>query len=147
MIAGGLVFLFPLSLPRSFRIAFEGVGLVLILAGVYLFSEQDLWPGYLAILPVLGTALVIYANTNSMFSSNTALQFAGKISYSVYLWHWPIVVFLYTCGLLRNPVYVALAILLSFVLGALSFYLIEARTKKIGQASRGSSNTEARPFP
>lgn len=136
MIAGGLVFLFPLSLPRSFRIAFEGVGLVLILAGVYLFSEQDLWPGYLAILPVLGTALVIYANTNSMFSSNTALQFAGKISYSVYLWHWPIVVFLYTCGLLRNPVYVALAILLSFVLGALSFYLIEARTKKIGQASR-----------
>jgi peptidoglycan/LPS O-acetylase OafA/YrhL len=136
MIAGGLVFLFPLSLPRSFRIAFEGVGLALILAGVYFFSEQDLWPGYLAILPVLGTALVIYANTNSVFSSNKALQFTGKISYSVYLWHWPIVVFLYTCGLLRSPVYAAAAILLSFALGALSFFLVESRTKKIAHAPR-----------
>lgn len=136
MIAGGLVFLFPWALTRSKRFAFEGVGLALIFVSVFLFSEQDLWPGYLALLPVVGTMLVIYANTNSVFSSNSALQFAGKISYSVYLWHWPIVVFLYTCGLLTSPLHVALAILLSFCLGALSFYLVEARTKKIVKTSR-----------
>lgn len=136
MIAGGLVFLFPLQLSRQLRAGFEIAGLSSILAGIFLFSEQDLWPGYLAILPVLGTSLVIYANTNSVVSSNRALQFAGKISYSVYLWHWPIVVFLYTCGLLGSAVHTASAILLSFVLGTLSYYLIEARVKKSVSAPR-----------
>lgn len=136
MIAGGLVFLFPLALSRNLRYGFEASGLALILAGVYWFSEQDLWPGYLAIIPVLGTALVIYANTNSVFSSSNALQFAGKISYSVYLWHWPIVVFLYTCGLLKSPAYAALGIFVSFILGAFSYYVVEARTKRIGHAPR-----------
>jgi len=136
MIAGGLVFLFPIGLSRGIRAAFEGLGLTFILAGVYLFSEQDLWPGYFAILPVLGSALVIYANTNSVVSSNRALQFAGKISYSVYLWHWPIVVFLYTCGLLGSAVHAVWAILLSFALGSLSYYLVEARVKKLSSAPR-----------
>lgn len=80
MIAGGLVFLFPLTLSKSYRSAFEGAGLLLIVAGICGFSEQDQWPGYLAVLPVLGTALVIYANTNSVFSKNGLLQYAGKIS-------------------------------------------------------------------
>ncbi|MBX4139558.1 acyltransferase [Pseudomonas sp. S5F11] len=135
MIAGGLVFLFPLALSRGAKIAFEVLGLALVMTGVYFFSEHDYWPGYLAALPVIGTALVIYANTNSLFSSNRALQFTGKISYSVYLWHWPIVVFLYTCGLLDSTVHVALAILLSFALGALSFYAVEARTTKSAKAN------------
>ncbi|WAT32142.1 acyltransferase family protein [Pseudomonas sp. GXZC] len=135
MIAGGLVFLFPMGLSRGVRAAFEVLGLALVGTGVYLFSEQDFWPGYLAVVPVLGTALVIYANTNSIFSSNRVLQFAGKISYSVYLWHWPIVVFLYTCGLLGSTVHAAWAILMSFALGALSYYAVEARAKKITRTS------------
>ncbi len=135
MIAGGLVFLFPMALSRGAKSAFEVLGLALVLVGTYLFSEKDFWPGYLAAVPVIGTALVIYANTNSVFSSNRALQFLGKISYSVYLWHWPIVVFLYTCGLLDSNVHVALAILLSFALGALSFYAVEGRAKKSAKAT------------
>jgi len=136
MIAGGLVFAFPLALTRNFRFAFEGLGLALILAGIFWFTEQDLWPSYLAILPVFGTALVIYANTNSVFSRNSVLQYVGKISYSVYLWHWPIVVFLYTCGLLTSALHVSLGIVLSFVLGACSFYLVESKAKKIIHAPR-----------
>lgn len=135
MIAGGLVFLFPLTLSKSYRSAFEGTGLLLIVAGIYGFSEQDQWPGYLAVLPVLGTALVIYANTNSVFSKNGLLQYAGKISYSVYLWHWPIVVFLYTCGLLTSPLHTWMAIASSFLLGALSYHLVESRAKKVTKTS------------
>ncbi len=136
MIAGGLVFLFPLQLGKRACYVFETAGLTAILVGIVCFSEQDFWPGYLAILPVLGTALVIYGNTHSIFSSNRALQFIGKISYSVYLWHWPIVVFLYTCGLLNRPSYVLASILLSFALGALSFYVVESRTKSIASAPK-----------
>lgn len=136
MIAGGLVFLFPLALSRGIRTTAEMLGLALVLAGVYLFSEQDFWPGYLAVVPVLGTALVIYANTNSVFSSSSVLQFTGKISYSVYLWHWPIVVFLYTCGLLESSLHVALGIILSFVLGAVSYYAVESQVSKFTRAPK-----------
>ncbi|WP_306287123.1 acyltransferase [Pseudomonas sp. MD195_PC81_125] len=54
MIAGGLVFLFPLRLsPRGGAIC-ESLGLLAIAVSVLGFSEADLWPGYLALLPVLG---------------------------------------------------------------------------------------------
>ncbi|QLG94708.1 acyltransferase [Pseudomonas yamanorum] len=136
LVAGGLVFLFPLQLSKRNGTVCEGVGLLAILASVFCFSEQDLWPGYLALLPVLGTTLVIYGNTSSAFSTNKTLQFTGNISYSVYLWHWPLVVLLYTCGLLTSWPYVASAIVLSFVLGALSFYLVESRVTKVTSASK-----------
>ncbi|WP_248915998.1 acyltransferase family protein [Pseudomonas moorei] len=136
LIAGGLVFLFPLQLGKRNSTICEGLGLLAILAGVFCFSEQDLWPGYLALLPVLGTALVIYGNTQSIFSNNRALQYTGKISYSVYLWHWPLVVFLYTCGLLTSWPHVMGAIILSFVLGALSFHLVESRVTKVTSAPK-----------
>lgn len=136
LIVGGLVFLFPLQLGKRNSTICEGLGLLAILASVFCFSEQDLWPGYLALLPVLGTALVIYGNTQSIFSNNRALQYTGKISYSVYLWHWPLVVLLYTCGLLTSWPHVVGAIVLSFVLGALSFYLVESRATKIGSAPK-----------
>ena len=136
MIAGGLVFLYPLQLGKRSSSICEGLGLVAILASVMCFSEQDQWPGYLALLPVLGTALVIYGNTQSAFSTNRALQYTGKISYSVYLWHWPLVVLLYTCGLLTSWPYVTGAIILSFVLGALSFYLVESRANSATSATK-----------
>ncbi|WP_321838072.1 acyltransferase family protein [Pseudomonas kulmbachensis] len=131
LIVGGLVFLFPLQLSKRVGSTLEGLGLSAIVLSIFCFSEQDLWPGYLALLPVIGTALVISANTQSAFRNSKALQFSGAISYSVYLWHWPLVVFLYTCGLLNSWLHVLAAIALSFALGALSFYLIESKTKKI----------------
>lgn len=131
MIAGGLVFLFPLHLkPRNGSIC-EGLGLLAIFISAVCFSEDDLWPGYLALLPVLGTMLVIHGNTQSMFSRSTILQFIGSISYSVYLWHWPLVVLLYLCGLLSSWPHVVGAIALSLLLGALSFYWIESKVKKV----------------
>lgn len=131
LIAGGLVFLFPLQMSKRNGLICEALGLLAIATSVLCFSEQDLWPGYLALLPVLGTVLVIYGNTQSVFSTNKALQFAGKVSYSVYLWHWPLVVFLYTCGLLDSWPHVLGAVILSFALGGLSYYLVESRVKPI----------------
>lgn len=136
MMVGGLVFLFPLQLGKRVGHLAEVLGLAAIAFSVLCFSEQDAWPGYLALVPVLGTAMVILANTESAFSRNGVLQFSGRISYSVYLWHWPLVVFLYTCGLLNSWPSVVAAVLLSFVLGALSYYRVESRVGKITTAPR-----------
>ncbi|PKA72626.1 peptidoglycan/LPS O-acetylase OafA/YrhL [Pseudomonas baetica] len=136
MIAGGMVFLYPLRLGSRNGSICEGLGLLAIFTSVLCFSQDDLWPGYLALLPVLGTMLVIYGNTQSVFSRNHTMQFIGSISYSVYLWHWPLVVLLYLCGLLSSWPHVLGAIVLSLVLGALSYYLIESRVSKVTTAPR-----------
>lgn len=136
MIAGGLVFLFPLTLGRRTRLSFEVAGLLAILVSVMVFSEDDLWPGYLALVPVIGTMLVIYSNSQSIFSRSKTLQFIGTISYSVYLWHWPLVVLLYLCGLLGSWPHVAGAILLSFTLGGLSYYFVEAKVARMTSAPK-----------
>lgn len=140
LIVGGLVFLYPLHFSRRIGYACEGLGLAAILLSIFCFTEQDLWPGYLALVPVLGAALVISANSQSIFGNNRVLQYTGTVSYSAYLWHWPLVVFLYTCGLLNSLPHVVAAVILSFVLGTLSFYFIESRTNKKNIATQ-SRNT------
>ena len=60
------------------------------------FSDTTAWPGRAAVLPVLGTALVILAGTSGIRWDATSvlrlapLQWIGLISYSLYLVHWPI---------------------------------------------------------
>ncbi|MFJ4373096.1 acyltransferase family protein [Pseudomonas japonica] len=136
MLLGGLVFLFPLTLSRAGQVACEVTGLALVLLAVLVFSGQDPWPGYLAVLPALGAALVIQANSRSLFSRTAALQWVGRISYSVYLWHWPLVVFLYTCGLLGSAPHVLAALLLTFALGAASYRWVESPARQRRTPSR-----------
>ncbi|MFJ2326491.1 acyltransferase family protein [Pseudomonas sp. NPDC087690] len=136
MIVGGLAFVFPLVLSRRNSALCEGTGLLAIALSVTYFSEEDLWPGYLALLPVIGTLLVIYSNRQSLFSRNEILQFTGSISYSVYLWHWPLVVLLYLCGLLSSWPHVLGAIAISLLLGAVSYYWVESKVSRTSTAPR-----------
>ncbi|WFP73753.1 acyltransferase family protein [Mesorhizobium sp. WSM4906] len=75
------------------------LGIAGILAAGFLFSSKTPFPGYAALLPTLATILVILSGRSSSPLSVFALlksrpfQFVGDISYSLYLWHWPIVVY------------------------------------------------------
>lgn len=97
MMMGGLAFLYPLqNLKEISKKQLEWVGITLILASYVFISKDKLWPGYLALIPVLGTYLVIIANrSGSVITDNVVMQKIGLWSYSIYLWHWPIVVFGY----------------------------------------------------
>ncbi|ESZ37393.1 acyltransferase [Mesorhizobium sp. L2C067A000] len=74
-------------------------GIASILAAAFLFSAETPFPGYAALLPTAAAALVIVSGqSQSSFSAFALLktrpfQFLGDISYSLYLWHWPIIVF------------------------------------------------------
>ena len=74
-----------------------GVGLSLIAVGYFVISEKG-FPGVQALLPVIGTSMIIlFAGSDSgrvnQWLSHPALVYVGKISYSLYLWHWPVIVF------------------------------------------------------
>jgi hypothetical protein len=92
---------------------------------LFWLNEQAPWPGVLALIPVAGAALVILANADSPLSRNAPLQFIGRISYSLYLWHWPVVVFLYLCGLLGDSWALLAGLTSTFFLGSLSYFFIE----------------------
>lgn len=73
-------------------------GLALIALGAVLITSASVFPGYLALIPVMGTVLVIAAGTqrNNPISNvlgSPVLVWIGAVSYSWYLWHWPAIVF------------------------------------------------------
>jgi peptidoglycan/LPS O-acetylase OafA/YrhL len=70
------------------------LGVLLIAAGVVLFDSRQLFPGWRALFPTLGAALLISAGSankiNRRLLANPPITFVGLISYPLYLWHWPI---------------------------------------------------------
>ena len=71
-------------------------GLTLIAAGAFFFNPTTPFPGWRALLPTIGTAMIIAANLQdcriTKAISNRAMVGLGLISYPLYLWHWPILV-------------------------------------------------------
>lgn len=107
-------------------------GLALILAPMFLYTPATTFPGPAAIPPCLGTAMVIFSSgkTKPMvagFLSDKRIVFIGWISYSLYLWHWPLVVFAkQAAGTSELPLIFRLFLLFfSIVLAALSWRYIE----------------------
>ena len=74
---------------------FAIAGVSMILWSVFTYADYTPFPGFAALLPVLGSALAIYAGQGSVVGQVLAMQplrYIGLISYSLYLWHWPVIV-------------------------------------------------------
>lgn len=127
MLAGGLVFLYPLKLSNFWKKITGNIGLLLIFITIFGLNKEQSWPSYLASIPVLGTMLVIMAQNNSILTNNIFCQWLGRISYSIYLWHWPIVVLLLTSDLINNIYFISIGIVISVILGQLSYSALESR--------------------
>jgi len=106
-------------------------GISLIAYSVFFFSDVTPFPGASALVPCLGTALVIYSgsasgNWVSHLLSLRPIVFIGLISYSLYLWHWPMLVFarLYLVRRLKPMEAIGIAVS-SMFLATLSWKFIE----------------------
>jgi peptidoglycan/LPS O-acetylase OafA/YrhL len=99
--AGALVVLLMRKWAPSLALArlLRWLGLVALLASAWLFSSATSFPGYAAALPVIATAAVIVAGDTGRADPSglvfrlRPVQWLGDVSYSVYLWHWPLFVF------------------------------------------------------
>ncbi|GAB3272704.1 acyltransferase family protein [Arthrobacter pigmenti] len=72
-------------------------GITAIIVTGFAYTSSTAFPGYAALLPVLGTAAVIVAGSGSRWAPTSVLkirpvQWLGNVSYSLYLWHWPLIV-------------------------------------------------------
>lgn len=119
-----------ISLAPWFRSILGWLGLAAVGAAIALINEQMRFPGWVAIVPTLGTAFLILAG-DAPYSPFTLLalkpmQFIGDISYSLYLWHWPIIVFFKPLGgEALQGLTPWLIISLTFVLAVAAKYLVE----------------------
>ena len=98
----------------------------LICISFFLIPNSSQFPGFLPIFPCLGAlGVLLYGNQQGFVNralSAPPMVYIGRISYSLYLWHWPVILFLKYRGASYSPV---VAILVTFVFSCLSYHFIE----------------------
>ncbi|MGZ0710711.1 acyltransferase family protein (plasmid) [Coraliomargarita sp. W4R53] len=131
---GAMIALVPMLRVKhamgSFLLGWTGIALILYAA--LRFDGQTPFPGYMALVPTLGAAAVIAAsNTEHWWYPTRVLairpaQFVGDISYSLYLWHWPLIIIAPSVPFWGLTIYHRVALLgLCFVLAWLTKRFVE----------------------
>jgi peptidoglycan/LPS O-acetylase OafA/YrhL len=130
----------PVGLAR----AMSAAGVALFVAACAVIGAATPFPGAIALLPTTATALLIAgglaarAPLPNRTLSLAPLRFLGRISYSVYLWHWPLIVFVAALyPTVSQTAQVRLLILLGTLgVATLSYYLVESPGRRIGSPAR-----------
>lgn len=125
-----------LRLPKLVSGLAVFVGLGVVVASMFAFDGSTPYPGWRALIPVLGSIAVIVAGTATVSSLPTRmlcwrpLQFVGKISYSWYLWHWPMIVFAIALWGDLSPLALSAVTIASVIPSIFTHYSIEERFRR-----------------
>lgn len=126
---GGLlmIYIFNLNIHRYVSFILGWIGLAVLLLTGILLDVQGTFPGLIALIPISAAVLILLAGQNpSRFGvekllSTRPLKFLGSLSYGIYLWHWPILIFYYeifdtsSVSLLHGIIIIVISILLSYI--------------------------------
>ncbi|MEP3244544.1 MAG: acyltransferase family protein [Sneathiella sp.] len=129
--------LFPVIKNLFYRHLISVAGGVLIALSFVVIDTTTLFPGYMALLPAVGAACLLYSGGHATpgilnrFLAFSPMVGVGLISYSLYLWHWPLIVFTQILtGQLLTPTHAVLVAVASIVAAYLSFRFIEKPFRK-----------------
>ena len=114
---------------RLCRNVLSFVGLALILTAVFALDNKD-FPGYKALLPVMGAVLMIAAGKDAFLNryllSNRVMVWFGLISYPLYIWHWPFLSFAWIVGGEMPELKVRIGcVVLAVLMSAVTYYFVE----------------------
>ena len=138
MLAGGWVALAAPRMTRVPALMLMALGLAAIVVSATLFDPLLPWPSLWTALPVLGTVMVLTADRQgSIWANIPGVQALGQWSYSLYLWHWPLVVAISYFSIERTPLTTAAMLALAVLLSFLSYEFAEnwLRDRLIGRSS------------
>ncbi|MEY1029088.1 acyltransferase family protein [Providencia stuartii] len=126
MIAGGLAYLYCReSISNKYKNKLIYFCLVVIVASSILITDAISWPGIFTLIPVFATMVIIIVNGDILALNNKLTQKVGLWSYSIYLYHWPVLV---ASGIFlekRNTITNLLLVMISIFLGWVSYEVIE----------------------
>jgi peptidoglycan/LPS O-acetylase OafA/YrhL len=124
-----------IRLPEKLRTPVAALGLLMVLGSGILFTENTPFPGSMALIPTVGVGFLLWAGILYESDKNGAVQkalsfrpltYIGDISYSLYLWHWPVVIFAIALFGPEISISAGLAVIILSVLGAaLSTHFLE----------------------
>jgi peptidoglycan/LPS O-acetylase OafA/YrhL len=126
--------------------AMATAGVAAIAIAALALTRGNAFPGWWALLPTAGAALLIAAGPKAWLNravlSHPGMVRVGLISYPLYLWHWPLLVFLRLSGALKSDLEVgAVAVGAAFVLSWLTYRVIERPFRSVDRSSQRSSPT------
>ncbi len=126
---------------KPLRSAASVLGLLLIAGAMAAYrTKYGQHPGFFTVLPVLGSVLLIAAQPDALVNrtllSWRPMTFVGLISYSLYLWHWPLLAFLFICEPHAPKAVIGLTLALSFVLATGVYFLVEQPVRRCRRHSR-----------
>lgn len=116
-------------IAKSLRDSLSFIGFTLIIFSLFSYESEWSHPGLFTVIPVLGSVLLILAKPDALINRTVlswrAMTYVGLISYSLYFWHWPILVYLNIAY--SNPpfYYLLLALLVAFIWASLVYYYVE----------------------
>jgi peptidoglycan/LPS O-acetylase OafA/YrhL len=117
------------KIPNVARAVGGWIGLVAVIASAVMFSESTIFPGYAALLPVVATVFVLVAGSAKFgpvsLLSHEPMQSLGARSYSLYLWHWPLLVLIEARFGTPSAWGKAWIVVAALVLSAISYRAIE----------------------
>lgn len=123
-----LIFNREIPVSRTIRLTGQFVGLGLILVPALTYDSFTVFPGVTALAPVVGALVLIGIGSTDIHAKSPfawkPLTFLGDISYGLYLWHWPLIVFserLFP----ENPLAIFLAVTISLGISIAQLRLVE----------------------
>lgn len=131
--AGGLVALskYSTKTPIWGTGKFSFLGLIMIITAAALQPKLGHFPGLPVLLPVAGAGLILFDPVPHSYTSQLLscrlMVWIGELSYSLYLWHWPVLALLryYTGEQILDVPFSLLFVTLTFIMATASFYLVE----------------------
>lgn len=139
LMIGGLLALWIDARPlesRRYADVFAMIGLALISGSLFFLDKSSSFPGINALWPCLGAMLLILSGNRSRFLSRILkfrlMVFVGLISYSLYLWHWPLIAYLHYTQVVIGVEVGAAVFFLSVLLAWLSWKFVENPMRRSG---------------
>lgn len=125
----------PIARGRALWLSLGGVALLVL--AMFMVGEENRTPGPTTLLPTVATALLIVAGTSSLtdrnlvdrFLASRPLTWLGDVSYSLYLWHWPVLYFAKELGFPNNPQRMLFVVAISLALSVLTYSMVEKKLR------------------